>query len=96
MVSWLARPKRLLRLKLRAARGKFDRVSIELSSGVEEQLRDLAARQGRDVSAVVEDAVRQYLEVAAITDVEPSEVAETQAALLGELQEIPAWKADEV
>jgi predicted transcriptional regulator len=71
-------------------------VSIELSGSVEEQLRNLAARQGRDVAALVEDAVRQYLEAAAITDLEPSEVAEAQAALLGELPGVPAWKADEV
>jgi predicted transcriptional regulator len=83
-----------LRLKLRAGRSTFEGVSIELSSSVEEQLRNLAARQGRDVSALVEDAIRQYLETAAITDVEPSEVAEAQAALLGELPNLPVWKAD--
>jgi predicted transcriptional regulator len=69
-------------------------VSIQLSGGVEEQLRDLAARQGRDVSALVEEAIRQYLEAAAITDVEPLQVAEAQAALLGELPAVPVWKAD--
>jgi predicted transcriptional regulator len=82
-------------LKPQAARSRFDCVSIELSSSVEEQLRNLAARQGRDVRALVEDAVRQYLQAAAITDVEPSEVAEAQAALLGELRDVPGWKADE-
>jgi predicted transcriptional regulator len=81
-------------LKLQAARSTFEGVSIELSRSVEEQLRNLAARQGRDISALVEDAVRQYLEAAAITDVEPSEVAEAQAALLGELPDVPVWKAD--
>ena len=81
-------------MKLPAAWRTFERVSIELSSSIEEQLRNLAARQGRDVSALVEDAVRQYLEAAAITDVEPSEVAEAQAALLRELPDVPVWKAD--
>jgi len=85
----------LLRLNLQTARSRFDGVSIELSTSVEEQLRKLAARQGRDVRALVEDAVRQYLEAAAITDVEPSEVAEAQAALLGELRDVPSWKAEE-
>jgi predicted DNA-binding protein len=85
----------LVRLKRAAARSRFDRVSIELPGTVEEQLRNLAARQGRDVAALVEDAVRQYLEAAAITDLEASEVAEAQAALLGELPGLPAWKADE-
>jgi hypothetical protein len=46
------------------------------------------------MSALVEDAVRRYLEAAAITDVEPSEVAEAQAALLRELPDVPVWKAD--
>ena len=34
---------------------------------------------------LVEEAVREYLESAAITDLEPTQVAEAQAALLGEL-----------
>ncbi len=70
-------------------------MSIELSGNVEVQLRNLAARQGRDVTALVEDAIRQYLEAAAITDIEPSDVADAQAALLGELPDLSAWKADE-
>jgi predicted DNA-binding protein len=71
-------------------------VSIELSGTVEEQLRNLATRQGRDVAALVEDAVRLYLEAVAINDLELSDVAEAQAALLGELPGVSAWKADEV
>ncbi len=42
-----------------------------------------------------EEAVRQYLEAAAITDVDASEVAEAQAALLAELPHVTAWKAGE-
>jgi len=49
-------------------------MSIELPSSVEEQLRNLAAKQGRDVRTLVEEAVRQYLESAAITDLEPTQV----------------------
>ncbi|MBI2182511.1 MAG: ribbon-helix-helix protein, CopG family [Deltaproteobacteria bacterium] len=70
-------------------------MSIELPGSVEEQLRNLAAKQGRDVCALVEEAVRQYLEAAAITDLDATQVAETQAALLGELPHAPAWKADD-
>lgn len=70
-------------------------MSVELPVTVEEQLRTLAARQGRDVGALVEDAVRQYLESAAITDLEATQVAEAQAVLLGELSDVSAWKADE-
>jgi predicted transcriptional regulator len=68
-------------------------VRIELTSSVEEQLRTLAAKQGRDVCALVEEAIRQYLEATAITDVDANELAETQAALLGELPHISDWKA---
>ena len=41
---------------------------------------------------LVEEAVRQYLEAAAITDVDAGEVAETQDALLVELPDISDWK----
>ncbi|MBI3248183.1 MAG: hypothetical protein HYZ50_16885 [Deltaproteobacteria bacterium] len=68
-------------------------MSIELPIGVEEQLRSLAATQGRNVVALVEEAVRQYIEAAAITDVEADEVANAQAALIVELPNISDWKA---
>ena len=74
-------------------RGYPGLVSIELPGSVEEQLRNLAARQGRDVRALVEDAIRQYLEAAAISDLGADDVAEAQAALLGELPHVPDWKA---
>ena len=74
-------------------RGYPGLVSIELPGGVEEQLRNLAARQGRDVRALVEDAIRQYLEAAAISDLGADDVAEAQAALLGELPHVADWKA---
>jgi predicted transcriptional regulator len=70
-------------------------MTIELPGIVEEQLRHLAAKQGRDVRALVEDAVRQYLESAAITDLDATQVAETQAALVGELPDISDWKVDD-
>ena len=68
---------------------------IELPVNVEEQLRNLAAKQGRDLRALVEEAMRQYLESVAITDVDAAQVAETQATLLSELPDISAWKADD-
>ena len=68
-------------------------MNIELPSTVEHQLRDLAVRQGRELSKLVEDAVRQYVEAAAITDLDPSEVAEAQADLVRELPPLPDWKA---
>ena len=70
-------------------------MSIELPGSVEAQLRNLAAKQGRDVCTLVEEAVRQYLESAAITDLDATQVAETQTALLGELPHVSRWKADD-
>ena len=70
-------------------------MTIELPAIVEEQLRHLAAKQGRDVRALIDDALRQYLESAAITDLDAAQIAETQSALLGELPDISKWKADD-
>ena len=70
-------------------------MSIELPGSVEKQLRNLAAKQGRDVCALVEEAIRQYLEAAAITDLDETQVAETQTKLLGELPHVTDWKADD-
>jgi predicted DNA-binding protein len=71
-------------------------MSIDLPSSVEEQLRSLAAQQGRDVPTLVQEALRQYIEGAAITDLEADAVAEAQATLLDELPDIAEWKADGV
>ena len=70
-------------------------MGIELPSDVEEQLRKLAANQGRDVRTLFEEAVRQYLESIAITDLDAAQVAETQTALLAELPDVSTWKADD-
>jgi predicted transcriptional regulator len=70
-------------------------MTIDLPSVVEKQLRDLAKRQNRDIAELIEDAVRQYLEAAAITDVDPNQVAETQAQLLSELPPVSKWEADD-
>jgi predicted transcriptional regulator len=70
-------------------------MTIDLRSVVEEQLRDLAKRQNRDVAELIEDAIRQYLEAAAITDLDPNQVAETQAKLLNELPPISRWEVDD-
>ncbi len=67
-------------------------MTLELTGNVETQLRDLASKQGRNVGALVEEAVRDYLETAAITDLEPAEVAEAQVAMVSELGALPAWK----
>ena len=70
-------------------------MTFELPGSIEEQLRNLAAKQGRDVRTLVEEAVRQYLESSAITDLDATQVAEAQAVLLGELPAVSDWKADD-
>lgn len=67
-------------------------MSIELTGTEETQLRELAARTGRDVRILAQEAVRQYLASLAITDLEPGQVAEAQGKLLTELPGIPDWK----
>jgi hypothetical protein len=44
--------------------------------------------QGRALADVVEAALRSYIEAEAITDIESSDIAATQLALLSELPEI--------
>jgi hypothetical protein len=70
-------------------------MNIDLPGVVEGRLRDLAKSQNRDIGELIEDAVRLYLEAAAITDVDPNQVAETQAKLLGELPPVPKWETDD-
>lgn len=67
-------------------------MTIDLPADLAESLLDLAARQGRDVSVLVEEVVRDYVEAAQITDLTSAEVAEAQLALLGDLKGIPDWK----
>ncbi len=67
-------------------------MSIELPVSVEDELRSFASKQGRDVRELAKEAVQQYLASAAITDLESSEVAETQAALLSELPSVVGWE----
>jgi len=69
-------------------------MTVQLPKRVEEELRLLAERQGRPMDALIQEAVGQYLEAAAITDTSADEVAATQEALMDELTDIPAWGAD--
>jgi len=67
-------------------------MTIELPASVEKELRSLAVTQSRDIDELVEEAVRQYLEAAAITDLDGAEIAEAQVTLAGELRGIGEWK----
>lgn len=67
-------------------------MTIELPSGLEAELQDLAMKEGRNIGTIVEEAVRQYLEAMAITDLNSGEIAEAQVELARELPDISAWK----
>ncbi len=67
-------------------------MTIDLPADIEESMRDLAARQGRDVLVLVEEVVRDYVEAAQITGLTGAEVGETQLELIGELKGILEWK----
>lgn len=66
-------------------------MTIDLSRQLEEQLHELAGKQGRDVRTLVEEALLLYLESASITDVEAADVAATQVALIAELGDVSDW-----
>jgi predicted transcriptional regulator len=68
---------------------------IQVDDRIEQELRRLAGHQGRALADVVEAALRSYIDAEAITDVEPSDVAAAQMALLSELTDIAAPKAGE-
>lgn len=67
-------------------------MTVELPASVETPLRDLARKEKREVEALVEEAVRTLLETSAITDLDLSDVAETQLALIPELRDIEPWE----
>jgi hypothetical protein len=68
---------------------------IQVDDRIEQELRRLAGHQGRALADVVEAALRSYIDAEAITDVEPSDVAAAQMALLSELTDIAAPQAGE-
>jgi predicted transcriptional regulator len=71
-------------------------MTVHLSGSLEGELERLARVRGQGIEALVEEAVRQYLDAAAITDLSPDDLAQTQAAMAGELEALSAWPQDEV
>jgi predicted transcriptional regulator len=63
-------------------------MTIELTASLEKELRHFAVMRSRDLGEIVEEAVRQYLEAAAITDLDSAQVGEAQVALAAELRGI--------
>jgi len=68
-------------------------VSIKPSAPTEEEVPDFAARRDREAEAPAGEGVRSDLGPAAVSDLDPEQVAETQMALIGELSALPEWKA---
>jgi hypothetical protein len=69
-------------------------MTIELPQAIETELPTVAEKQGREVLAVIEDAIQQYLDGTAITDLDPTDVAAVQISVLGELSAPPDWHGD--
>ena len=63
-------------------------MTIEVPSTVEQELLRLARSEGRDVRDLVEEALRQFVEAASVSDVAGADVAATQLALTAELRGI--------
>jgi len=63
---------------------------VNISQNLVEALRKRAEAEGRDLGDVIEDAVREYLVSTSITDLSPEQIAETQMAMMPEL-DVPAY-----
>ena len=79
------------RLFHKPARDRMERMTIDLSGQLEDRLRRLAEAQGRTLEKVIEEAIRQYLDADAITDLQPGHIAATQEKLAEELTKFPPW-----
>lgn len=66
-------------------------MTIELSADIESQLRELAASEGRDVTTLVDEAIKHYVEIRSITDLSSADIAEGQMAMLREMPPMPDW-----
>jgi hypothetical protein len=69
-------------------------MTIQPRDAFRRQIHELSQPQGRDVDAVVEEAIHRYPDDAAVTDVSSADVAATQEQLLREL-DLPPWDDSE-
>lgn len=69
-------------------------MTLDLPPTLEDHLRRLAQRQGRDVKAVVEDAVVRYLASTSITDLTAGELGDLQMRLASEETAVEPWRDD--
>ena len=63
-------------------------MTVHLSDNLADALKRLAQEQGKGMDRVVEEAVKDYLTAAAITDISTDDLAATQASLLPELDRV--------
>jgi predicted transcriptional regulator len=66
-------------------------MTVHLSECLEDELRRLATLRGQGIDAIVEEAVRQYLDAVAITDVTDTDLAATQTRLMDEMPRQEGW-----
>ena len=66
-------------------------MTYQLPMTIEGELLRLAEQRHRGVEELVQEAIRQYLDAAAITDLEPADIAATQMHLATELSDAPEW-----
>ncbi len=71
--------------------------AVRITTSTREQPRKVAEETGKSMQVLMGEAVAAYRRrlpgvAAAITDVDPAEVAEAQMALVGELHGIPKWE----
>lgn len=69
-------------------------MTIEVPRAVEDELRKLAVQRGKEIGVLLEEALRQYLDAAAITDLEDRDIAKTQMILAEELYGTPDWNVE--
>ncbi|MBI2433227.1 MAG: ribbon-helix-helix protein, CopG family [Candidatus Hydrogenedentes bacterium] len=86
-----SRVQNLATLELTTAILYIESMTIELPDSLVDQLQSAASTQGRDIRALVEEAVRDYLEWTAVTETTGEEVGESQVAMLGELTDFGSW-----
>ncbi len=60
-------------------------MALALSPTLVQRLQELARVRGVDAQRLLDDAVRQFVEAANISDLTPQEVARTQEAMLKEI-----------
>ncbi len=63
-------------------------MTIHFPPDLSEALERLAAAQGQELESVIERALREYVEAAAITDLSSADIGEAQMAMLPELKGI--------